>query len=91
MFESEAELRRIRIALVWIAVFLLFGACGNQETIIETDSGNSDYEMPQPTSFPLEHNHFGVMEDGYIKIYEYNESSNEVKLKKEYDTDDELE
>lgn len=37
MFESEAELRRIRIALVWIAVFLLFGACGNQDTIIETD------------------------------------------------------
>ncbi|AEP90892.1 YmzC family protein [Bacillus subtilis] len=90
MFESEAELRRIRIALVWIAVFLLFGACGNQETIIETDSGNSDYETPQPTSFPLEHNHFGVMEDGYIKIYEYNESRNEVKLKKEY-ADDELE
>ncbi|MGG1418447.1 YmzC family protein [Bacillus subtilis] len=89
MFESEAELRRIRIALVWIAVFLLFGACGNQETIIETDSGNSDYETPQPTSFSLEHN-FGVMEDGYIKIYEYNESRNEVKLKKEY-ADDELE
>ncbi len=42
MFESEAELRRIRITLVWIAVFLLFGACGNQDTIIETDSGNSD-------------------------------------------------
>lgn len=90
MFESEAELRRIRIALVWIAVFLLFGACGNHETIIETDSGNSEV-TPQPSSFPLEHNHFGVMEDGYIKIYEYNESSNEVKLKKEYDTDDELE
>ena len=90
MFESEAELRRIRIALVWIAVFLLFGASGNQDTIIETDSGNSGYETPPPTSFPLEHNHFGVVEDGYIKIYEYNESRNEVKMKKEY-SDDELE
>ncbi|MDO3659508.1 YmzC family protein [Bacillus sp. C28GYM-DRY-1] len=87
MFESEAELRRIRIALVWIAVFLLFGACGNQDTIIETDSGNSGYETPRPTSFPLEHNHFGVVENGYIKIYEYNESRNEVKLKKEYPDD----
>ncbi|MDR4433961.1 YmzC family protein [Bacillus tequilensis] len=90
MFDSEAELRRIRIALVWIAVFLLFGACGNHDTVIETDSGYSGDETPQPTSFPLEHNHFGVMGDGYIKIYEYNESRNEVKLKKEY-LDDELE
>ncbi|MCC2528870.1 hypothetical protein LKL24_15900 [Bacillus halotolerans] len=85
--ESEAELRRIRIALVWIAVFLLFGACGRDETVIETDSGDS-YETPQPSSFPLENNHFGIVNDGNIEIYEYNEADNKVNLKKAFPSDE---
>lgn len=40
--------------------------------------------------FLFEYNYFGVVEDGYIKIYEYNEFCNEVKMKKEY-LDDEFE
>lgn len=84
--ESETELRRIRIALVFIAVFLFFGSCGNQETVVDTD--HSDYEIPHTSSFPLDHNHFGVVEDGTVKIYKYDESKNEVTLKKEWLSDE---
>ncbi|WFE16139.1 YmzC family protein [Bacillus atrophaeus] len=95
MTESETELRRIRIALESrqqqsipkvIAVFLFFGSCGNQETVVDTD--HSDYEIPQTSSFPLDHNHFGVYEDGTVKIYKYDESKNEVTLKKEWLSDE---
>ncbi len=47
MFESENELRRIRITLVWIAVFLLFGACSNHETVVTDDDGGSTDTEPQ--------------------------------------------
>ncbi|MCR9038253.1 YmzC family protein [Bacillus sp. L381] len=84
MFESENELRRIRITLVWIAVFLLFGACSNHETVVtDHDGGSTDTEPLTEGTVQLEHNHFGVVEGGYMKIYRYDEKTNKIKLKKE--------
>ncbi|MDJ1631479.1 YmzC family protein [Bacillus velezensis] len=83
MFESENELRRIRITLVWIAVFLLFGACGNHETVVTDDDGGSSDAEPQTEGMVrLEHNRFGIVEDGYLKIYRYDEKTNKIELKK---------
>ncbi len=31
----------------------------------------------------LEHNRFGIVEDGYLKIYRYDEKTNKIELKKE--------
>ncbi|KXZ15058.1 hypothetical protein AXI59_04170 [Bacillus nakamurai] len=89
MFESESELRRIRITLVWIAVFLLFGACSNHETVVTTDdSGSSDAGPQTEGMVPLENNHFGVVQDGYLKIYRYEEKNNKIELKKESSLDE---
>ncbi|MBT2575212.1 hypothetical protein J7E26_14890 [Bacillus sp. ISL-51] len=89
MFESESELRRIRITLVWIAVFLLFGACGNHETVVTTDDSDSSDAQPQTEgTVPLENNHFGVVQDGYLKIYRYEEKTNKIELKKESSLDE---
>ncbi|MCY8818792.1 YmzC family protein, partial [Bacillus atrophaeus] len=43
---------------------------------------------PPPSSLPLAHKHFGVVEDGTVKIYKYDESKNEVTLKKEWLSDE---
>nr|MDH3077020.1 YmzC family protein [Bacillus velezensis] len=84
MFESENELRRIRITLVWIAVFLLFGACKNHETVVTDDDGGlADTEPQTEGMVRLEHNRFGIVEDGYLKIYRYDEKTNKIELKKE--------
>ncbi|MGY6589925.1 YmzC family protein [Bacillus velezensis] len=84
MFESENELRRIRITLVWIAVFLLFGACSNHETVVTDDDGGSTDTEPQTEGMvQLEHNRFGIVEEGYLKIYRYDEKTNRIELKKE--------
>lgn len=84
MFESENELRRIRIMFVWIVVFLLFGVCSNYEMVVmDYDGGLMDIELQIESMVQLEYNYFGVVEDGYMKIYCYDEKMNKIKLKKE--------
>ena len=47
------------------------------------DGGSTDTEPQTESTVQLEHNHFGVVEDGYMKIYRYDEKTNKIKLKKE--------
>ncbi len=92
MEENVKEMRRIRIALIAIAIILVF-VSGGQEIVTENNTDHLPTYLHQ--TIPLQDGHFGVLtndatwdDGGQINIYHYDHETNEVTLKKELSIDD---
>lgn len=92
MEENAKEMRRIRIALIAIAIILIFVG-GGQEIVTENNTDNVPTYFHQ--TIPLQDGHFGILtndatwdDGGQLHIYYYDHEANEVTLKKELSIDD---
>jgi len=97
--EANKELRRIRIALVFIAIFILFSAGERTITVDHnSDSDHSDQlDLSLSNMVQLGDGYFGVLssETSYsskrLKIYFYDKEKNKLTFIQEKDLDEDEE
>lgn len=87
MEEQASELRRIRIAMIFLVIVTLFSAGGSTVTVDYPNSDNK-VEISQKNVVPLKDGRFGVIEYGSMKIYEYDTATNELKKVNEFYLDE---
>jgi hypothetical protein len=90
--EITAELRRIRITLIFLAIFILF--TGGNRTVTNEVHDNEQPNFNFSNMVPLENGYFGVLSSDSISsskivdIYYYDKTKNELLFKKEENLDD---
>lgn len=87
MLEEQAkELRRIRIALIFLVIVTLFTA-GRSDVDVDFPYDN-EVSVTQEHVVQLGDGRFGVLDYGYLQIYEYDPDQNKVKKVKEVSLDE---
>ncbi|VEF48969.1 Uncharacterised protein [Bacillus freudenreichii] len=87
MEDQAREVRRIRIALIFLVIVTLFSGGSSTVTV---DYPNSDtlMEITQQNVIPLGDGRFGVLEYNYLEIYEYDSDHTKVRKIKEVSLDE---
>lgn len=83
MLEEQAkELRRIRIALIFLVIVTLFTA-GRSDVDVDFPYEDNEVSVTQEHVVQLGDGRFGVLDYGHLQIYEYDPDQNKVKKVKE--------
>ncbi|MCM3719047.1 hypothetical protein [Fictibacillus phosphorivorans] len=92
--DFRAELRRIRITLIVIAIIMVMMPFGNKVTVDHNLNDMSNQAEFHKNLVPLGNGYFGLltgdmelMDDNQMKIFFYDEKQNKMVLKREVDLD----
>lgn len=86
MEEQAKELRRIRITLIFLVIVTLFTA-GSSDVNFDFPYDN-ELSVTQENVVQLGDGRFGVLDYGYLQIYEYDPDQNKVRKVKEVSVDE---